>query len=75
MAGTKLLSDGTAVVFRELTKSEWNGMEQIKTGGNLKICGETLTTDALVMLWTITRAVLSRPTSPTFSQSEWKRAG
>ena len=33
---TILLSDGTAVEFRELTKSEWERMERIKFGGSLE---------------------------------------
>jgi hypothetical protein len=57
---TIVLSDGTAVEFRELTKSEWERMERIKSGAT-KIGGETLTRDALLMAWTITRAVLSPP--------------
>jgi len=58
---TILLSDGTAVEFRELTKSEWERMERIKFGGSLEIGRETLTRDAVLMAWTITRAVLSPP--------------
>ena len=46
---TILLSDGTVVEFRELTKSEWERMERIKFGGSLEIGRETLTRDAVLM--------------------------
>jgi hypothetical protein len=58
---TIMLSDGTAVEFRELTVSEWERMHQIKSNGDLEIAGETVTADALLMTWTITRAVLNPP--------------
>jgi hypothetical protein len=53
MAPTKTiaLSDGTKVKIRELTKPEWERMERIKSAGSIDVEGETLTTEALLMVW------------------------
>jgi hypothetical protein len=63
MAATKTiaLSDGTKVKIRALTKSEWERMERIKSGGSIDVEGETLTSEALLIVWTITNAVKSPP--------------
>jgi hypothetical protein len=63
MVATKTitLSDGTKVKIRALTKPEWERVERIKSGGSIDVEGETLTTEALLIVWTITSAVKSPP--------------
>src|SRR4029453_18041285 len=63
MVATKTitLSDGTKVKIRALTKPEWERMERIKSGGSIDVEGETLTTEGLMIVWTITSAVKSPP--------------
>jgi len=57
-AGSAFSNLGTVFSTHPVTTER---MERIKFGGSLEIGRETLTRDAVLMAWTITRAVLSPP--------------
>jgi hypothetical protein len=56
-----LLSDGTEICFRALSQAEIARIESVKSRGSIDVERESLPPEVLVMMYTITTAVL-RPT-------------
>ena len=57
-----LLSDGTEIRFRALSQTEIDRIESVRSRGSIDIERESLPPEALVMMYTITTAVV-RPTN------------